>query len=74
VVRHIEKRLSIKNGETTPDGMFTLKTVECLGACGYAPMMQVGEQFHEHLTIAKVDALIEQFRGEYASTNTKYVM
>jgi NADH-quinone oxidoreductase subunit E len=74
VVRHIEKRLSIKNGETTADGLFSLKTVECLGACGYAPMMQVGEQFHEHLTIAKVDALIEQFRGEYASTNTKYVM
>ncbi|CAG0892554.1 unnamed protein product, partial [Darwinula stevensoni] len=40
IVRHLEKRLGIKNGETTPDGMFTIKTVECLGACGYAPMFQ----------------------------------
>jgi NADH-quinone oxidoreductase subunit E len=74
VVRHIEKRLGIKNGETTPDGMFTLKTVECLGACGYAPMFQVGDQFHEHLTIEKVDVLIEKFRKEFADTNTKYVL
>lgn len=74
VVRHIEKRLGIKNGQTTPDGMFTLKTVECLGACGYAPMFQVGDKFHEHLTIEKVDALIEQFKGEYAGENSKYIM
>ena len=74
VVRHIESRLGIKNGETTSDGMFTLKTVECLGACGYAPMIQVGDQYHEHLTIEKVDALIEQFRGEYANTNSKYLV
>ncbi len=74
VVRHIEKRLGIKNGETTADGKFTLKTVECLGACGYAPMMQVGEQFHEHLTIEKVDTLIQQFRGDFATTNSKYIM
>jgi len=43
--------------------LFTLKTVECLGACGYAPMLQAGEKFHEHLTEAKVDELIEQYRN-----------
>ena len=63
IVKHIEKKLNIKDGETTSDGLFTLKTVECLGACGYAPMLQAGEKFHEHLTEAKVDELIEQYRN-----------
>ncbi|MBM3938441.1 MAG: NAD(P)H-dependent oxidoreductase subunit E [Sphingomonadales bacterium] len=62
IVAYIENKLGIKDGETTPDGLFTLKTVECLGACGYAPMLQAGEKFHEHLTDAKVDELIEQYR------------
>lgn len=74
IVRHIEKRLGIKDGETTADGKFTLKTVECLGACGYAPMLQVGDKFHEHLTIEKVDSLIEQFSVEFANTNSKYLL
>ncbi len=63
IVSYIENKLGIKDGETTTDGMFTLKTVECLGACGYAPMLQAGEKFHEHLTEAKVDELIEQYRN-----------
>jgi NADH-quinone oxidoreductase subunit E len=64
VVKHIEKKLNIKDGETTKDGMFTLKTVECLGACGYAPMMQCGASFHEHLTMEKVDTLIDKYKSE----------
>ena len=64
VVNHLEKRLGIKEGETTADGMFTIKTVECLGSCGTAPMMQVGASFHENLTLEKVDALIESYRKE----------
>jgi NADH-quinone oxidoreductase subunit E len=63
VVRHIEKRLNIKEGETTADGMFTLKTVECLGSCGSAPMMQCGASYHENLTLDKVDHLIEEYRS-----------
>ncbi len=62
LVSYIENKLGIKDGETTADGIFTLKTVECLGACGYAPMLQAGEKFHEHLTEAKVDELIEAYR------------
>lgn len=62
VVRHIEQKLHIKDGETSADGQFTLKTVECLGACGYAPMMQVGGDFHEFLTLEKVDDLIEKYQ------------
>ena len=60
IIAHIQKRLNIKNGETSEDGMFTLKTAECLGACGYAPMMQLGKFYKEHLTIEKVDALIDR--------------
>ena len=59
----------IKPGETTTDGMFTLKTVECLGACGYAPMMQMGKYYREHLTKEKVDAIIEECRRNAAMNN-----
>jgi len=62
IVSYIENKMGIKDGETTADGIFMMKTVECLGACGYAPMLQAGEKFHEHLTEAKVDELIEQYR------------
>lgn len=64
IVKHIEKKLHIKAGETTTDGMFTLKTVECLGSCGTAPMMMVGADFYENLTFEKVDNLIEKFQVE----------
>jgi NADH-quinone oxidoreductase subunit E len=47
--------------------MFTLKTVECLGACGYAPMLQCGKQFHEHLTNEKVDTLIDEYRRKHSN-------
>lgn len=64
VVRHIEKKLNIKAGETTSDGQFTLKTVECLGSCGTAPMMQVGHEYHENLTLEKVDDLLNKWKAE----------
>jgi len=60
IIAYIEKKLGIKPGETTTDGLFTLKTVECLGACGYAPMMQLGKHYREHLTKEKVDAIIDE--------------
>ncbi len=69
IIEHIENKLNIKTGETTPDGLFTLKTVECLGACGYAPMFQVGETFYEHLTEEKVDVLLEDFKKEIMQNN-----
>jgi NADH-quinone oxidoreductase subunit E len=68
MINYIGIRLGIKPGETTADGMFTLKTVECLGACGYAPMMQLGKNYREHLTKEKVDAIIDECRNN-ASTN-----
>lgn len=59
VVEHLENKLGIKLGETTGDGMFTLKEVECLGACVNAPVLQIGNEYHEHLTPEKLDKLIE---------------
>ena len=56
---YLEKKLGIKTGESTPDGLFTLKTVECLGACGYAPVMQINTEFYEFLTPEKIDKIIE---------------
>ena len=69
VIQYIKDKLGIKPGETTPDGMFTLKTVECLGACGYAPMMQLGKNYREHLTPEKVDQVIEECRKNAAVNN-----
>src|SRR3954468_14036429 len=69
IIDYIKQKLNIKVGETTADGMFTLKTVECLGACGYAPMMQLGKHFREHLTKEKVDAIIDECRKNAASNN-----
>ncbi|MFY8126950.1 MAG: NADH-quinone oxidoreductase subunit NuoE, partial [Chitinophagaceae bacterium] len=62
IIDYIKEKLDIKVGETTKDGLFTLKTVECLGACGYAPMMQMGKTYREHLTKERVDAIVEECR------------
>jgi NADH-quinone oxidoreductase subunit E len=64
IIAYIKEKLGIGVGETTADGLFTLKTVECLGACGYAPMMQMGMHYREHLTEEKVDAIIEECRNK----------
>ena len=69
IIEYIKQKLGIEVGETTPDGLFTLKTVECLGACGYAPMMQLGKIYREHLTKEKVDAIIEECRKTAAQNN-----
>lgn len=69
IVDYIYEKLGIRPGETSADGLFTLKTVECLGACGYAPMMQLGKNYREHLTREKVDAIIAECRNTTAAKN-----
>ena len=69
IIDYIKHKLNIAVGETTSDGMFTLKTVECLGACGYAPMMQLGKNYREHLTKEKVDAIIAECRNNAIQNN-----
>lgn len=68
VIDYTEKKLGIKVGETTKDGKFTLKAVECLGACGYAPMVQIGKHYYENLTPEKIDKIIEVFGKPDADT------
>jgi NADH-quinone oxidoreductase subunit E len=63
LVKYLEKKLDIKEGQTTADGMFTLKTAECLASCGTAPMMQIGEKYHENLTLNKVDQILDECRA-----------
>ena len=62
IIEYVWEKLGIRPGQTTTDGLFTLKTVECLGACGYAPMMQMGKHYREHMTRDKVDQIIAESR------------
>ncbi|MDO8954072.1 MAG: NAD(P)H-dependent oxidoreductase subunit E [Gammaproteobacteria bacterium] len=60
LMEHIEHKLNIKSGETTPDGKFTLKHFECLGACTKAPMMMMNKQYYENLTPDKIDKILDE--------------
>lgn len=60
IVEHLQQKLQIKVNETTADGKFTLKSVECLAACGGAPMLQIGDNYYENLTPTKVDAILAE--------------
>lgn len=62
IVKHLENRLNVKIGETTPDNRFTLVETECLGACGYAPMLQCGDEYYENLDEAKVDRILSELK------------
>ncbi|MES2417366.1 MAG: NAD(P)H-dependent oxidoreductase subunit E [Bacteroidota bacterium] len=64
IMSHIENRLGVKEGEVTADGLFSWRGVECLAACGYAPVLQIGPEytFYENLTEQSVDELIDDLR------------
>ena len=70
ILAHFEKCLGIKAGETTADGKFTIKTVECLAACGNAPVIQVGTENHENLTVTKADELLSKWKTENKISHT----
>ena len=59
---HCKKKLGVGNKGTTPDGLFTVEEVECIGACSWAPAMQMNYDFHENLTVEKIDQLIETLK------------
>jgi NADH-quinone oxidoreductase subunit E len=62
ITNHVCSKLGIKPGETTADGKFTVSMVECLGSCGTAPMFQIGFDYHEDLTIEKVDKILNSLK------------
>ncbi|HVH65560.1 MAG TPA: NAD(P)H-dependent oxidoreductase subunit E [Candidatus Acidoferrum sp.] len=71
IVAYVKQQLGVRDGGTTPDGAITWhSTIECLGACGGAPMMQVDHRFEENLTSARVDAIIDRLRREPAAHGT----
>lgn len=64
LIGYLEEKLGIKKGETTDDNLFTLISVECLGSCTTAPMMQINDEFYENLTHEKVDNILEELRNK----------
>ena len=62
IIEHVEKKLGIRDGQTTSDRLFSFAHVECIGACSWAPAMQVNYDFHENLTAEKVDSVLEKYR------------
>ena len=64
LIDHLQRKLEINVGETTKDGLFTLKTVECLGSCGSGPVIQIGDIYYERLNESKIDTLLEKFRNK----------
>jgi NADH-quinone oxidoreductase E subunit len=63
LLRHILDRLGVSPGQITPDGLFTVKHVECMAACGGAPAIQVNSMYHENMTPEKVDVLLDELRA-----------
>lgn len=63
ILQHCKNKLGIGHKQTTPDGMFTLEEVECIGACSWAPAVQVNYDYHENLTPEKMDAVLESYRN-----------
>ena len=69
--KHLEKRFGCEANGTSKDGKFTLKTAECLAACGQAPMVQINDDFHEHLTIESLDRILNEIASKsVANTST----
>ncbi len=64
LIEYLEQKLGIKKGETTPDNLFTLISVECLGSCATAPMMQINQDYYENLTREKVDRILEDLKAK----------
>jgi NADH-quinone oxidoreductase subunit E len=62
ILEHCEKKLGIGNKETTPDGLFSVEEVECIGACSWAPAVQVNYDFHENLTAEKMDKVLDEYK------------
>lgn len=62
ILEHIQNRLGIKAGETSPDKKWTLLEAECLGSCGTAPMLAIGDEYYENLSIEKIDTLIDSLQ------------
>ena len=66
ILAHLERRLAIKDGATTPDGLFTLSSVECIGACDVAPVMMINERYHNNLTNERMNEILDGLEEKVA--------
>jgi NADH-quinone oxidoreductase E subunit len=73
LVEHLEQRLGIKRGETTPDGNYTLMTVECLASCTTSPVLQVNDKFVENVTLERADALLDELDRELNAKKSEHM-
>ncbi len=64
MIKHLEEKLGVKKDETTEDGLFTLISVECLGSCCTAPMIQINEDYHENLNRQKLDKILDDLKSK----------
>ncbi|MGB9521307.1 MAG: NADH-quinone oxidoreductase subunit NuoE [Anaerolineales bacterium] len=64
IIEYVKNKLNLQPGATTPDGKFTLEVVECLAACGSAPVMKINDELYEHLTYADIDRIIEELQDQ----------
>jgi NADH:ubiquinone oxidoreductase subunit E len=64
LIDYLKEKLGVDMGETTPDGLFTLISVECLGSCATAPMMQINDDYYENLTREKVDSILAELKAK----------
>ena len=71
IADHCKKKLGIGHKGTTPDGVFSLEEVECIGACSWAPAMQVNYDFHENLTAEKMDQILDEYKKEEADADKR---
>ena len=71
LIRHLESRLGIRMGETTPDGLITLKRMECLASCGTAPTIQIDGIYYERMTSQRLDELLDKLRDGRLDQSTE---
>ncbi len=69
ILSHLEKKLGLKDGETSADGKYTITTVECLASCETAPMMQLNEKYVDHLTPEKIDGILAELNHDWNKTS-----
>lgn len=70
LIQHVSKQLGVGLDETTPDGAFTLRTMECLASCDTAPVMLINETYYENLTIERVDRILDELSAKYRGANS----
>ena len=71
ILERLEEKLGIKNGECTPDRLFSIDSCRCVGACGLAPVIMIDDEVYGHLTPDKVDVILEKYMEDGEADDNK---